>query len=276
MVTKRPHFVVRLGYGLAGDALDALNRWENFVAALIMFVVLLLSALFVERQDDDQGGMQNKRGIVFFLFLVLMEFNALFIPTYIEETECYVEQRNSGTASAVGQTFMVVLKLAFARVFILSVVAGFIFYSDQGLGWTFVLFWGVTSFMHALITYAFSVTFMRSRPAMLASFCFTLYSVLFSGFLINLTTVHQIPGYVSAIRWGYGAVIHEYLHGKPFDCDAARGSNQTSYCYTGDQYLELEGLLNDSTEESLNVLVITSSIVILFLALRLHYMRSVL
>ena len=276
---KSPNLLFRIFNLLMADAEQSIRRVELFLSVACVLLVLVLCGWAMSHiVDMDQDGMQNVRGIIFFLFLMAQELNLTLIDSLREEVEHYIDQRRSGTTSSLLFICLFLTKLLLGRVVLLSVVAGFFFYAMQNSNANtsnFVILWGLHSVTHLLLVFLVVVAPISTKAVRVVCFAISGYFALMSGFLINLPSIPVVwVQYSSLLRYGYGAVLNKYLANKPYSCDASLASNVTSYCYTGDQYLELEGLVSDTTDRSAQVYAITVAVLAVLCWLRLHFMRK--
>jgi len=272
---SEPNVFYRVVTLLMADAEQSVRRVELYLSVASVLLVLVMCGWAMSHVVDmDQDGMQNVRGIIFFLFVMSQELNLLLIDSLRERVDHYIDQRRSGTVSSVLFITLFLAKLLMSRVVLLSVVAGFFFYAMQNSATNnFVVLWGFYSVTHVLLV--FLIVLFPLSTKIVRGICYVIsgYFALMSGFLINLTSMPEWIRYTSLLRFGYGAVLNKYLVGRPYSCDASVISNVTSYCYTGDQYLELEGLQDDNTDRSAQVYAVVVGVLTLLCWVRLHFIR---
>eukprot|EP00758_Cryptobia_borreli_P000973 Tbor_TRINITY_DN1823_c0_g1::TRINITY_DN1823_c0_g1_i1::g.23059::m.23059 len=272
----KPGIVIRTIATLQGDIEQTVRQVEIYVALMSVILLLLFAAWAMSKQNDDQIGMQNIRGIVFFMFFMIGEVNtALYINTLERDTRAFKQQQKSGVMSPIVYIFILATKAILSRiilVILLSIFASFVLPSDMRVSLISGLV-AIFSIAHLFLTYLVVLIFMSVRLARYISYGFTSYFVFLSGFLINLKSIPVFLGYTSLIRYGYGAVIRSFLAGKPYSCDNGNVPlNVSSYCYTGDQYLQLQGLEHDTKWRAATVLGVTSVILTLLCWIRLRFM----
>ncbi|RNC42749.1 ABC transporter [Trypanosoma cruzi] len=115
---------------------------------------------------------------------------------------------------------------------------------------TFLLLVGALSVTQALLIVTVHAFVPHNRWAVIILWLYLGYCVIFCGFLLNLKAMPLIVGKMSILRWSYGAALAQSLQDMPFSCD---GAGNTSYCYSGNTYLDIEGFLGESTQRSLLV-----------------------
>lgn len=260
---------------------QALRQKDFYLAFIVLFLVLAFSTWVASEQVLDQRGMQNIRGIIFFLFSVILELNIMLLPAFFDDAVAFPHQRDGGYYNALSAVLVFITRVIIARVVFLATTAVFIEFVLTGMNELLILL-GVTSFAHACLLYLVALLAGSLRAATFVAYCIEAYMIIFSGFLINMASLPGVVAKSSLMRYGYGAAVAHLLRGQPFSCDASyvnyNGtrpswlSNATSYCYTGDSYLALEGFTDDSTETNCGQLLILSSVMLVLAAFRLHFM----
>jgi ABC-type multidrug transport system ATPase subunit len=264
-----PGLFVQNGLLLSYTLRRALLRPEFLFSWIGLFVVFFLLAALSANQQVDQNGMQNKRGIIFLCLSVAIHVNITFLESEVSEYASFVHMRNNRYFGVFQYFFATVLRLLIPRLLISLIGAAFTAFVFSSAIPLCTLF-GLTSLAHAslllLMTYWWPVT----RDLTVASLIHYLYCVMFSGFLVCLTSIPSFFGSLSILRPGYGGAVAHELKGLPFSCDAVVTPNITwnaSYCYTGNQYLEMEGFLDDSWGVGAVWLVIEASVTLCLLGI---------
>lgn len=266
------------GYQLANlchvFVLQSLRQPDFYILWGILTLLLGLAAYLVGSQDENQMGMMNSRGLIFLLFFVTLQINVGFVQTYCAEIELFRYQRDSGFYSTLVFLATLLVRMITARIVYLATIVPFIVYLMQ-TSRNLITLVGLLSVSHAAIVYLKASLFQDARISQIFVLLYVGYSVVFSGFLVNLASVPQTIGYLSLMRSAYAAALVDELQGKPYSCDAGNSTNfvnASSYCYTGNHYLELQGFQDDSFERSKNILLVVFVAVIVLLALRLTWM----
>lgn len=265
-------WTLKLVFLLYHTARRTLLRVDFVLAWAAIFVSFLACAIFSHSQKADQNGMQNKRGTVFFMLSCMLHINALFVENEIIERHAFVYWRHNGYFSTLTYFFLSVVRLALPRLlfsFVTATCAHFIF--KEGLPLAVLL--GFTSFAHASIVWFLVYVTDRERVVFAVLVAYYAYCVMFCGFLINSLSVPNFFTAVSLLRPGYGGAVARELAHQGYSCDAATNANVTSYCYTGDQYLELQGFERDSLGANAMQLAFTSCVVLAMVLIRLLTVR---
>lgn len=256
--------VLLMGYSIR----RALLRPDFIFSWIGLFVTFFLLAALSANQQHDQNGMQNKRGIIFSLLSCAMHVNIVFIDSEISEYHSFIHMRNNRYFGVLQYFAVTVVRLLIPRV-LFSVIGvaftAFIFSSAVPLSTLL----GLTSFAHASFILLLAYWWPVSNDLTLGNLLYYAYCVLCSGFLICLRSFPKLFSSTSMLRHGYGGAVAYELRGNPYSCDATVTQNITldaSYCYTGSQYLELEGFEDDGWGVSALVLLITSIVLLILVA----------
>ncbi|RNF02504.1 putative ABC transporter [Trypanosoma conorhini] len=247
---------------------DAMQTWrdsEFYVQLAFLSLGLLLILLLLQNQNDDQWGMYNIRGIQFVLFLLTMLANTTTMGDVNHQLRLFFIQRENGLYGTACFMIVFVLRTVFVRVLYLALFIPVVRYMLR-MSYTFFLLLGALSVTQVLLHFTVHALVPRNRWALLLLRLYLGYSVIFCGFLLNLTTMPSVVGKTSILRWSYGAALAQRLRDMPFSCD---GAGNTSYCYSGNAYLELEGFSDESTERSLVVFAVMCGVLILLAGIAL-------
>lgn len=247
----------------------ALRQQDFYVSLGAMLSVVGLCCWFVSEQASDQSGMMNVRGIMFFLFFLIVTLNDANVSRWDLESRAFVQQRDGDYYSAAAFLVVLLLRLALSRIVMLGAMTAIIYtlLNSHDANELLALL-GVTSFVHALVAYLVVLLVQNPGFSMLLLTLYSAYMAMFSGFLINVGTLPPIASRVSLLRYGYGAAVSLVLKDKPRSCDAG---NIT--CYTGKQYLELQGFQDDSTMNTIAMLLYIAAAALPLLLLRMNWMQ---
>lgn len=255
-------FCILLTYTLRQITADA----ELLVGVAFLSVGLTALAVLAHSQPESQGGMFNIRGLIFMGFTLVLFTNLVTMDRAVDQLRIAVLHCKRHLYGVAGFTACLAFRIALIRSVYLALFI------------PFVLFVLKSSYAFALLAWCVGCThaaFHYVAAALLPSRWWTVRvwyaafgcNIIFSGFLLNLNSVPSFLGDLSFLRWGYGAVLHTWLHGVAFQCD---GANNTWYCYTGDEYLDAQGMSGDSVTTASVVLSLYAMGLMTFLGLVLH------
>lgn len=248
--------VLLMGYTIR----RALLRPDFVFSWIGLFVTFFLLAALSANQQHDQNGMYNKRGIIFSLLSCAVHVNIVFIDSEVSEYHSFIHMRNNRYFGVLQYFFVTVVRLVIPRLlFSLIGVAFTAFIFSSAVSLSTLL--GLTSFAHALLVLLMAFWWPVANDLILANLLYYAYSVMFSGFLVCVKSFPLLSD-LSLIRHGYGGAVANELRGNPYSCDANAANQTASYCYTGTQYLELEGFDHDSWGHSAVVLVVLSLVLL--------------
>lgn len=205
-------------------------------------VGLITVSALVHYLPEDQGGMYNIRGMIFLLFVLTLVVNQVTEVDAYEQLLLFVHQRNTGLLNTASYVLCLAVRVIFVRAVYVALFLPVIIVALQASPKMAILA-GAISATHALLLFTGSAVIPSRRISSLTLQLYFGYCLICSGFLLNLRSMPALFGYMSLMRWGYGPALHEQLRKKPFSCD---GTSNTSYCYTGDDYLEISGLDRES------------------------------
>ena len=265
---REPPVLKRMFLLLGYTVRRALYKADFIFAWVGLFVTFFLLAALSNKQGADQNGMQNKRGIIFFLLSCVTHVNSIFVEAEVAEYRSFVHLRNNQYFTVPEYFAATILRVAIPRVIFSAIGAAFAsFIFSFALPLAVLL--GLVSFTHHVLILLLTFWWPNHKVITRISLVYYAYSVMFSGFLICLSSVPGFLGDISVLRRAYaGAVAHE-LRDRPYSCDAQIAPNVTlamSYCYTGNQYLQMEGFDGDSWGRSCAVLAIAGSILLALVA----------
>ncbi|KAH9586456.1 ABC transporter-like [Trypanosoma melophagium] len=243
------------------------NRNIVIAWAILLFLFFLMASLIAESRSD-QNAMQNKRGVIFFLLSCSLQANIVLVDAEVREFFSGIHLRNNNYFDTNQYFTATVLRLVLPRTLFAFLGASctlFILLSPFSL----VLTMGLMSFAHASLTLLLVYWHPIEHDLWLLQNLYYGYCIILSGFLICLPTVPKVFSALSLLRYGYGGVVASELRHNRYSCDA---NASTSYCYTGDQYLEMEGFTHDSWGKSSLILFIISVIVLALVALTMKVM----
>ncbi|RNF04046.1 putative ABC transporter [Trypanosoma rangeli] len=247
---------------------DAMQTWrdsEVYAHLALLSLGLLVIALLMQNQNDDQGGMYNIRGMQFVLFLLTMLANTTTMGDVDHQLRLFFLQRDNGLYGTACFMIVFLLRTVFVRVVYLAFFIPVVIYVLK-MSYTFFLLVGALSVTQVLLHVTVHALVPRNRLALIVLRLYLGYNAIFCGFLLNLTTMPSMVGKMSILRWSYGAALAQSLRDMPFSCD---GSGNTSYCYSGNTYLALEGFSDESTERSLVVFSVMCGMLIILMGIAL-------
>jgi ABC-type multidrug transport system ATPase subunit len=254
--------------------LQAIRASDLYLLWLLLSTVLGFTSWLVTYQNNDEMGMMNIRGIMFILFFVTLQINVGHADMYTSELQLYRYQRDSGFYSMPVYVVVLLLRISATRFLFLATIAPFVVYLMQ-TSRSLITLIGLLSVAHSLVVFAKAALIGNARAVQVLSLMYVGYCAIFSGFLINLTSLPTIFGYASLLRAGYAAAVAEELRGKPIACDGGNSSawtNHSSYCYYGDEYLRVEGFEYDDVSRSTHVFVGVTMVCLVVIAARLWCM----
>ncbi|CAM39956.1 ABC transporter-like protein [Leishmania braziliensis MHOM/BR/75/M2904] len=240
-------FGVLLTYTLKQIVADA----ELLLGVVLLSVGLLVLTVAVHSQPENQGGMYNIRGLIFIAFVLVLLSNLAAIESMRGQLRVALDHRKRKLYGSLSFIVCLGVRIVVIRTVYLALFLPFVLFVLRS-SYSLAILVGLVSCTHAAFQYLVALLPSR-RWVIWVSYAYFGYSIIFSGFLLNLRTLPPLLGVLSFLRWGYGAVIYAWLHGKAFQCD---GAGNTSYCYTGDDYLAMEGLQDESVMSSALILAL--------------------
>ena len=259
-----PHWCAKFLTMASSTLQRSLLRSDFAFAWIGMFLSFSLCALLSHRQHNDQDGMQNKRGIAFFILSCAIHINGVFIENEWKDYIIFRNLRQRHYFSIIPYMLVTLFRLAFPRIifsFAAAVFAHFLFRSAIPLA----IMLGLTSLTHSVVILLFVTLLQSAHKVMFAHLIYYGYCVVFCGFIITPPSVPKFVSQMSLLRPGYGAAVAEELRGLPYSCDAVSDANVTSYCYTGDAYLQLQGFQNDTLASDAVQLTVTCIVFLVLL-----------
>lgn len=230
---------------------------DVFVGLAFLSLGLIALSIFIHSQPEDQGGMFNIRGMMFTAFTLVLFTNLVTMDGTPDLLRLAVYHRKEGLYGTGSFLFSLLVRLLLVRLVYLVLFLPFIFLVLKS-SYSFAVLVCLVSITHALAQCA--IALLPSKQWIdYASQIYFGYSIIFSGFLLNLRSLPHFLGALSFLRWGYGAALNSQLRDKIFQCD---GIGNTSYCYTGNDYLAFEGLTDDSVANSTIVLSVMSGVLL--------------
>jgi ABC-type multidrug transport system ATPase subunit len=251
---------------------QSLFQPDFYILWACLFLLLGLATWMASSQNEDQRGMQNIRGIMFFLFSIVVQGNGELVHNYVGEVRTFVLHRDGGFYGSVINSFVLALRLLTSRCVYLATFAVFIF-AMLGNRSELVSLIAATSIAHAAIVYFIALCSPSERVAAYVCHVLLAYSAIFSGFLINLASVPVPISKMSVIYYGYAAAVSHVLRDKPYNCDST--NTTASYCYTGDAYIALEGFENDTTETNVKQLALIAVLFFVACCVRMQFVKFV-
>ncbi|RNF03093.1 putative ABC transporter [Trypanosoma rangeli] len=232
----------------------------------MFFFLFFLLAFLMAGSSSDQNAMQNKRGVVFFLVSCSMQVNTILVDVEVREFYSAVHLRNNNYFDTLQYFTATVVRLVLTRAVFVIIAASctaFILESSLSLALTM----GLTSLAHASLTLLLVYWHPVEQDVWLIENIYYVYCIILSGFLICLPSVPEFFSALSLLRYGYGGVVASELRGNPYSCDT---EGRHSYCYTGDQYLAMEGFSHDSWGKSSLILFIITLVVLALVAVSMN------
>jgi ABC-type multidrug transport system ATPase subunit len=243
----------------AGDTAGWIALWLSFI----------LCAFLASRQGGDEFGMMNKRGIVFFLLSAAMHVNSLFVHQDVAHRHAMAHLRQRRLFAPATCWVSTLLRVALPRIALgAGAYIAALAYFEQVHGLPLLV--TLVSFAHALALALWLWAFPSPRLAGTALGLYYLYAVFFSGFLVTASSRPHWPFALSLLRPAYGGSVADMMRGRPVVCDAVRANHTLSYCFSGDRYLEIMGLLEDSYTTGWAELTVFSSILAFLLLVAVH------
>ena len=267
-----PPIIEKVGRLLWYHTLQSLFQPDFYALWVCLFALLGLATWMMSSQSEDQRGMQNIRGIIFFLFSVIVQGNGELIHLYVEEVQTFVLHRDGGFYGSVMNSLVLALRLLTSRCVYLATFAVFV-YAMLGNRSELVSLIAATSIAHAAVVYFIALCAPSKRLASYICHLVLAYSVIFSGFLINIASVPVAISKLSVIYYGYSAAVSHMLRDKPYSCDSTNAT--ASYCYTGNAYIALEGFEDDATDTNLKQLATIAVLFFVACCARMYFVKSI-
>ncbi|KPI89823.1 ABC transporter-like protein [Leptomonas seymouri] len=243
-------FCLLLLYSIKQITVDA----ELVTGVVCLSVGLTLVAVLAHLQPEDQGGMYNIRGLIFTAFTLALFTNLVAMDSAGDQLRIAVAHCKRQLYGIGSFIICLSLRIALVRIVYLALFFPFVAFVLKSSYSLALLVWSVGC-THAAFQYVTAAVLPSPWWTVRVWYATFGYNIIFSGFLLNLLIAPSFFSSLSFLRWGYGAVLHTWLHGSKFQCD---GINNTSYCYTGDEYLKAQGLENDSVGTASIVLALYS------------------
>nr|CAJ2475854.1 unnamed protein product [Leishmania braziliensis] len=288
-----PHYLrmqwLLLVHALRGNVVGrtALVPWVG-----LLVVILLVCVLVALTDGEGQGDMQNVRGVLFLLLSCSVQINSIFLKAELRNWRAFQSLKDTLHISVTPYFVATIVRLVAPRLcFALAgcSCAAVIFQEAAVVSLSIMM--ALTSFTHASLGLVAVYWLPRFDYLLLLNHVYYGYCVITSGFFISLTSIPRFFQFLSILRIGYGGLLATELRGRTFGCDATSpGSHMesssnisrsasaaltpSSLCYTGQQYLDLIGLSDDSWGMSALVLLWLSFGIMITLWLSMHISSS--
>eukprot|EP00744_Colponema_vietnamica_P011165 GILI01015709.1.p1 GENE.GILI01015709.1~~GILI01015709.1.p1 ORF type:complete len:1039 (-),score=131.96 GILI01015709.1:103-3219(-) len=263
-VPTAPGFVRRNALLLKYMIRTTLLRSDFLYSWLFLILSFVACISLGDSQTSDQGGMQNIRGIVFFFLNCVVHVNVMFVESESLERESYSHLRNNRYFNVFEFFVATIIRLGVPRL-IFSLVTGLFAKMVFVAASPMAILSGLTSFTHSLLILLTVYLWPRPQDVVFVQLLYYAYSIVFCGFLINITSVPGIFSALSILRPGYGGILSAALRNQPYSCENFLDQNHNvtvvAYCYTGDQYLKLQGFQDDGV--GINALELSLTAVVL-------------
>ncbi|XP_003414134.1 broad substrate specificity ATP-binding cassette transporter ABCG2 isoform X1 [Loxodonta africana] len=236
---------------------NLLGNPQASIAQLIVTAVLglIIGAIFYGLQND-QTGIQNRAGVLFFLTTNQCFSSVSAVELFVIEKKLFIHEYISGYYRVSSYFFGKLLSDLLPMRMLPSIIFTCIIYFLLGLKPTAEAFFIM---MFSLMMVAYTASSMGlavaagqsvvSIATLLMTICFV-FMMLFSGLLVNLKTI--VPWlswlqYFSIPRYGYTALLHNEFSGQHFCPDLNVTTNNTcdyeayAVC-TGEEFLTSQGI----------------------------------
>ena len=278
MMRDPPNAVTRLFTLIGLHMRTGIRRKELYLSCLTLFLLFGFAAWLMSNQSSTTQGMMNIRGIIFFMFWVMLELNIYFVDSMVEDIDLFLQHRDGDYYGTALYMFTVVCRFIVQRCFLLEPVALFVYLALSSLNEVLFLL-GCCSFAHVSLLFLIVSLTMSSRLSIFVCLVMDAYMILFSGFLIDLETLPLAVAKTSLIRFGYGGAVEFELRDIAWACDAAgnyttaNATNSSSYCYSGNDYLISQGFEDDTLQSNTGQLLAIAASLLALAFIRLSSMK---
>ncbi|KAL2353006.1 hypothetical protein BJ546DRAFT_986086 [Cryomyces antarcticus] len=185
------------------------NLYRNPMLMLTHYAIAILLAVFLGflfyGLTDDIKGFQNRLGLFFFL-LALFGFSTLTsLTVFAPERLLFVRERAKGYYAPISYFAAKVIFDIVPLRLIPPIILGAVVYPMTGLipawaeFWKFVLFLVLFNLAAATVTLFIGIVFKNGGVANLLGSLVMLFSLLFSGFLLNQESVPKFVGWLQKL-----------------------------------------------------------------------------
>eukprot|EP00755_Sulcionema_specki_P033014 Sspe_Gene.20197::Locus_7413_Transcript_1_1_Confidence_1.000_Length_2079::g.20197::m.20197/K05681/ABCG2, CD338; ATP-binding cassette, subfamily G (WHITE), member 2 len=253
------------------------NDWRTSLSRLLVVCLLGLVAglVYSKANQDNQVGMQNRVGILFFILSAMMLGNLAEASEYVRRRPTIVYEVESGyypmwVYFAAYCLFDVVLVRGLLTM-LFGIIAYFLIgfdFSQSNFDQDHAHTLGNLCVCMAMTQLPFSMLALLvgalSRDAISAQYIMITIFVIFvalGGLFINSDTIpppFNVLQYCSVLRLSYESVLIGELRGHNFSCSPTTPNitGYNNFCYTGDGYLSLQGFDNHE-HQWLNIKILT-------------------
>ncbi|XP_043917293.1 broad substrate specificity ATP-binding cassette transporter ABCG2 [Protopterus annectens] len=255
-----------------------------------VFLGLIVGALFFGVKNDDSG-IQNRVGALFFMSTNQCFSSASAIELFITENKIFIHEYISGYYSVSAYFFSKLmadlLPMRTLPSIILSSIAYFMigFKPTVEAFFTLMLTLILTSYTATSMTLAISAGQNVVAVASLLTTISFVFMLIFSGLLVNLPSIMDWLSwlqYLSIPQYALTALQVNELTGLKFNCDPSdttsspNNSSSSARCFTGEEYLARQGIEASSWGLWQNhlALAIMTIIFLLITYLKLRFMNK--
>ncbi|XP_076812978.1 broad substrate specificity ATP-binding cassette transporter ABCG2-like isoform X2 [Clavelina lepadiformis] len=206
--------------------------------AINLFVGIIFGVLYFQTDDTAQTGTQNRFGVLFFITTNLMFGSISSIEVFVKERDIFIHEYVSGYYRVISYFLS---KLA-ADLIPMRTISPIIFCSvtywmvglkaDAGAFFTFLLLVLLTGYCATSIALFFSATFTTFAVASIFITLVFVFSILFSGLLLNTDTIFPWLAwikYLSTANYGFsGLAVNEFRYQNFSQCAANNSEGAAS------------------------------------------------
>ncbi|KPA81030.1 hypothetical protein ABB37_04400 [Leptomonas pyrrhocoris] len=266
-------------YTLRRSVLDkaALVPWVG------LFVVMVLVCMLVAATDGKQErSLQNTCGVLFLLLSCSVQINSIFLKSELRDWRTFLSFRNNLCFPVLPYYVATVVRLLVPRLCfaVASSICGAVIFAEATAA-SLSAMMSLLSFAHACLGLIAVYWVPRVEMLMAANHLYYAYCVICCGFLLSVTQIPVFFQVLSLLRIAYGGLLAKEIGALTW-CDTASGddlsgsaaSDSSSSCLTGQKYLTLMGLQQDSLGQSVLGLSLLSLVMMAALAISMHLSPS--
>ncbi|KPI89865.1 hypothetical protein ABL78_1034 [Leptomonas seymouri] len=256
----------------------ALVPWAGF------FVVMMLVCILVAAANEQQRGqvLQNTCGTVFLLLSCSVQINAIFFNSELRDWRTFLSFRENLYFPVAPYYVATLVRLLAPRLCFAvagSVCGAAILAPATAVSLSAIM--SLLSFTHACLGLIVVYWFPMLEMLQVANHLYYAYCVICCGFLMSVSQIPVFFQVLSLLRVAYGGLLAKEIagltcrssmtSGTPFGADVSESSTD---CITGENYLALMGLQNDSLWKSILGLSLLSFVMMAALAMSMHLSPS--
>ncbi|KAJ9471276.1 ABC transporter G family member 22 [Diplonema papillatum] len=267
-----PSSLARLGHLIRFQFFAILNSWRQaaFKLLVVVFLGFVAGLVYSGSYDVETYGLQNRVGMLFFILCAVLLGSMGMASEYVARRPLVGHEIAAGYYTMT--QYMAALLFVDVLVVrgLLTVIFGFVVFFFMGFDWVgtvenrgfvaqtapdfdmLLLCMAVTQWPFSMLSILVGALSPTATYAQYVMFFIFAVFVAFGGLFVNSASLNvplNVMQYVSVLRLSYESLLVHELRGRSFDCN-----NTDDDCFTGDNYLALQGFHEDNLWANIQVL----------------------